>query len=94
MPKKSRSAKITRSHSTLTYTSKKVVDCLDKLSVVSKISLGTIKPAPGGRIDINYQPITGGIKAAVRGNGSVHELYIYTKEPETVKEHLSRLFEK
>lgn len=94
MPKKSKSSKITRSHSTQTETSKIVVDYLDKMKDVSKISLGIIKHVPGGRNDITFQPITGGIKAAVRGNGSVHELYIYTNNPEKVKEGLFGLFKK
>lgn len=94
MPIAARSQKVTRSHRTLTETSAEVASILDKLEAVSKISLGSIRHVPGGRRDVKFHSMTGGIKVVVRGNGAVHDLYVYTTEPEMVRQQLEEKFAK
>jgi len=42
------------------------------------------------RRDIKFLPITGGIKAAIRGNGAIQQVFIYTKEPEVITKLIER----
>jgi hypothetical protein len=86
--------KITDSHSTLTETAAEVADKAVKFDFVSKISLGSIRHAPGGRRNLKFLPITGGLKAVVRGNGGVQDLFIYTSQPGAVESQLSQWFRK
>ena len=87
--------KITDSHSSTTYASREIINQAEKLGVISKIGIGIIKvtKSKGGKKSVKFLPITGGIKASVRGSGTVQELYIYTKEVDLVKEYLSKIFE-
>lgn len=80
--------KITDSHSTLTKPSEKVMEEAAKISSVSKISISIIKQVGGGRRSLKFLPITGGIKAVVRGEGAVQELFIYTDDPVGTEEKL------
>lgn len=92
MPKLLSTEKITDSHSTLTDTSILVVNAASKYSEVSKIGIANITHIGGGRKSLKFLPITGGIKAVVRGSGSVQEIYIYTSNPEMTKEKLIKTF--
>ncbi len=85
---------ITDSHSSITDASAEVIKHAQKLGIISKIGIGIIKvtKSKGGKRSIKFLPITGGIKASVRGSGTVQELYIYTKEIVLVKDYLSRVF--
>jgi hypothetical protein len=85
--------KITRSHSSATEATKKVLLVLKKSNLVSKVGLGIIKKTKGksGNINIKYSPISGGTKASIVGGGTVQEIYIYTKNVEKVSEILSSL---
>ena len=74
--------KITSSHGTITETSTEIVHIANKLPHVTKISLGEIRHVPGGRRDIKFSPINAGIKATVRGNGTIQYIFIYTKQPD------------
>jgi len=84
--------KITDSHSTLTGTAREIIEIVAKYEEVSKIGIGYITHVPGGRKDIKFLKINGGIKAMVRGSGAVQELYIYTSEPEFTKSKISEYF--
>jgi phosphoglycerate dehydrogenase-like enzyme len=86
---------ITDSHSSITDASRDIIKNAEKLGVISKIGIGIIKvtKSKGGKRSIKFLPITGGIKASVRGSGTVQELFIYTKEMELVKKYLSYAFE-
>ncbi len=92
MSKLTLGGKITKSHSTLTEISEKIVIEAVKLPLISKIGIGNIIHVGGGRRDIKFLPITGGIKAIVRGSGSVQELYIYTNESDKIKVELIKIF--
>ena len=92
MPKLTLGGKITNSHSSLTETAEKLVAKAIKLELISKISISTITHVGGGRKSIKFLPITGGIKAVVRGSGSVQDIYIYTTHPEEVKSELEKIF--
>ena len=87
---------ITNSHSSTTDASAEVIKHAQKLDIISKIGIGIIKvtKSKGGKRSIKFLPITGGVKASVRGSGTVQELYIYTKKVEVVKKYLSETFEK
>lgn len=85
--------KTTKSHGSATEASEKVIRILEKSDLVSKIGLGIIKQTKGksGNISIKFLPITGGIKSAVIGGGTVQDIYIYTKEADEVKKLLAFL---
>ncbi|MEI6058072.1 MAG: DUF2103 domain-containing protein [bacterium] len=93
MPKIPRN-KTTPSHTTLTETAREVIEALHKIEDVSKVSIGIIKTtsSKGGKRGIKFLPITGGLKAAVRGSGTVQELYIYTKNSENTEKALFKIF--
>ena len=84
--------KITNSHSTLTDTAREVVEIAQKYIEVSKIGIGFITHTHSGRRGIKFLPISGGIKVIVRGSGAVQELYIYTSNPEIIKDGLLQSF--
>ena len=92
MPKLTLGGKITNSHSSLTETAEKLVAKAIKLELISKISISTITHVGGGRKSLKFLPITGGIKAVVRGSGSVQNIYIYTTNPEEVESKLEKIF--
>ncbi len=84
--------KVTASHTTVTEAGEEVVRHARRLELVTKISLGQIWHVSGGRRDLKFLPIIAGLKAKVRGNGAVQELYIYTKEPKKVERLLMESF--
>jgi hypothetical protein len=94
MPKLTLGGKITESHSTLTETAEKFVCEAIKSPLISKIGIANITHVGGGRKNLKFLPITGGIKAVVRGSGSVQEIYIYTNQSEETKIHLTKIFSK
>lgn len=83
--------KITGSHSTVIDAAVDVVKRAIKLPEVSKISLGIIKQARGGRgatsVKFVHEPT--GLRLTVRGNTSVQLVRIYTGTPERVEKALS-----
>jgi hypothetical protein len=92
MPKLTLGGKITNSHSSLTETAEKLVYEAVKSHLISKISIANITHVGGGRRSLKFLPITGGIKAVVRGSGSVQELYIYTNNPDEAMAELTKMF--
>lgn len=84
--------KITNSHSTLTETAEKFVYEAIKSPLVLKIGIANITHVGGGRKSLKFLPIMGGIKAVVRGSGSVQELYIYTNKPIETESELTKIF--
>jgi hypothetical protein len=86
---------ITSSHSSTTDASEVVIKYAQKLTIVNKIGIGIIKNTnnKGGNRGIKFLPITGGVKASVRGSGTVQDLYLYTKEIEILKKYLGSIFE-
>lgn len=73
--------KITCSHCTITESAVSVINTANSCDEVSKITVGVIKPASGGRRHLKCLPLQHGVKAVVRGNGAVQEIFIYTKNP-------------
>ena len=92
MPKLTLGGKITNSHSSLTEVAEKLVYEAVKSPLISKIGIASITHIGGGRKSLKFLPITGGIKAVVRGSGSVQELYIYTNKPEETEIELHQIF--
>lgn len=92
MAKPNLTGKVAPSHSTVTDTAALVANQAHKIIEISKISFGEIRHVRGGRRDIKFSPINGGIKAKVRGSGAIQELYIYTDEPSKVEQLLRDSF--
>jgi hypothetical protein len=93
MPHPLSSKKITRSHTTLIDGAINVVRHAVKMPEVSKVSLGIIKKISIGKPRIKFLPITGGVKAIVRGNAYVQEIFIYTSDDKKTVAVLTKLFE-
>lgn len=93
MPKAKWGGKVNSSHSSVTETAHIIVQAARALNDVTKISLGIIKHVGGGERRLKFSLITGGIKAVVRGSGSVQELFIYTDNPTATQKALSRLIQ-
>ena len=85
---------MTRSHTSLIEAALPVVKKASQMPEVSKISLGIIKQINIGKPRIKFSTITGGIKAVIRGNASIQEIFIYTKESDLVSDTLDKLFNK
>ena len=86
------SKKITRSHTSIIDAAKPLIAAGEKCSLVTKMSLGIIKHIGTGKPNLKFHPITGGVKAVVRGNTTIQELYFYTQEINTVMELLKQSF--
>jgi hypothetical protein len=85
--------KLTRSHTSLIEAAEEVVKHATEMSEVSKISLGVIKSISVGKQRIKFLPITGGIRAIIRGNASIQEIFIYTTDENKTIKVLTELFE-
>ena len=85
--------KTTRSHTSTTEVSNEIIKASEKIKEITKIGIGIIKitKSKGGKRGIKFLPITGGVKAVVRGSGTVQELFIYTNEIEFVKKYLLKI---
>lgn len=92
MPKGTTNTKVNKSHSTITKTSASLLKYINKIPEVEKVSIGIITHIRGGRKDLKFLPITGGIKASVRGDGAVQEIYIYTSNPANTEKELLKIF--
>ena len=82
------------SHTTLIEAAEPLVKEAEKLEAVKRISLGYIKPTPGtpGKRGVKFSLISGGLKAKVRGNTAIQEIYIYTRSPQEVQEVLGKIY--
>lgn len=82
--------KVTASHTTIIDAARRPVIAAEKLSCVTKVSLGMIKVIPRGTASIKYLTESEGcILAKVRGTTSIQEIRIYCSNPELVKEQMS-----
>lgn len=84
--------KLTRSHTSAIEKVEHVVSVIQKLTQVTKISLGIIKHIGVGKPTVKFHPITGGFKAVIRGNISIQEIFIYTKEIDGVQKIIKSMF--
>lgn len=84
--------KLTRSHTSAIEKVQKVVALIQKLPEVSKISLGIIKHIGVGKPAVKFHEITGGFRAVIRGNISIQEIFVYTKQVEDVQKKISKMF--
>ncbi len=84
--------KLTRSHTSAIERVQEVVALIQKLPEVSKISLGIIKHIGVGKPTVKFHPITGGFRAIIRGNISIQEIFVYTKNPSDVQKNIKGLF--
>ena len=92
MPSHRAGGKIAGSHTTVIDAAIPLIDQAQKIPGVSKIVLGIIQHIGNGRTQIKSRPIQSGLKAIVRGNGCVQEIYIYTSEPKTTQQQLFDIF--
>ena len=86
--------KITRNHTSLIDKAEGVVKKATQMSEVSKISLGIIKKINVGQPRIKFLPITGGVKAIIRGNTYIQEIFIYTSNTDKIIKTLTDAFTK
>ncbi|MCF7865479.1 MAG: DUF2103 domain-containing protein [Candidatus Pacebacteria bacterium] len=84
--------KITRSHTSAIGKAEEVVALIQKIPAVTKISLGIIKHIGVGKPTVKFHVITGGCKAVIRGNISIQEIFVYTKEVEFVQNKIKGCF--
>ncbi len=84
--------KLTRSHTSAIERVQEVVALIQKLPEVSKISLGIIKHIGVGRPAVKFHEITGGFRAVIRGNISIQEIFVYTKDSSRVQKKIKGLF--
>lgn len=84
--------KITRSHTSAIEKAEEVVALIQKMPAVTKISLGIIKHIGVGKPTVKFHVITGGFKAVIRGNISIQEIFVYTKEVELVQNKIKGCF--
>lgn len=84
--------KITRSHTSTIAKAEEVVAMIQKLPEVTKISLGIIKHIGVGKPTVKFHEITGGFKAVIRGNISIQEIFVYTKDMSGVQKRIKGLF--
>ncbi|MBL9103945.1 MAG: hypothetical protein JNL82_23580 [Myxococcales bacterium] len=95
MPSHKTGRKLTRSHTTITDKAREVVNLLEPLPEVTKISLGIIKQIGLGKPAIKFHPITGGFRCAIRGNTSIQEIWVYVGDAaqiEAVQARAAALF--
>lgn len=87
-------SKITRSHTSFIEEVAPLLRVAERLPLISKISLGIIKKVPRGQgiHRLKFRTIVGGLKITIRGTAVVQEIYVYTTEPDTVKDLLSETF--
>ncbi len=85
--------KLTRSHTSLIEAAESVVKRATEMSEVSKISLGVIKSISVGKQRIKFLPMTGGVRAIIRGNASIQEIFIYTMDDDKTIKILTGVFE-
>jgi len=86
-------SKTTKNHTTYIKTAEKLLKELNKMSEVEKISLGFIKRTPNkkGKVGLKVKEISGGLHLKVRGNTSIQDIYVYTKDTEIVSKVLENI---
>jgi len=96
MPRHKTGRKITTSHTSIIDAAVPVVEAAEKLSEVTKISLGIIKQvgkaSRGGQQRLKFLPIVGGWKITIRGSATIQEVYVYTNEPKNTRQALQKGF--
>ncbi len=87
--------KITGSHSTVIPAAEKLVDFLQKVNEVDKISIGFIKHGiKSGKHAIKIIELNSGILVKVRGSASIQEIRVYTKNKNNVKDMVKEFAQK
>ena len=81
------------SHTTLIEAAVPLVKEAEKLSEVTKISLGFIKSTLGqrGAKRVKFKRSTSGLLMTVRGNTSVQAIRVYTASPDIVQQILEKI---
>ena len=75
-------AKFNRKHSTVIHEAETVVKAAKECKHVTKIALGIIKPVRPSQPHLKFTPMSGGLKAQIRGINAVQIIWIYTTEPD------------
>ena len=87
-------SKITRSHTTIIDAAARVVDEARVRPEVTKVALGIIRQIGKGPPRLKFTPIQNGWKIMVRGNTTMHELFVYTAKPQLTKRELTQAFKR
>jgi len=86
--------KIGGRHTTVTETAGQIVDVLDRFPEVTCISLGVIEPTPGKSAGCRHMkviPHEGFLLLKIRGNGSVQELRVYSRDWQKTRSGLAEV---
>ena len=87
--------KITGSHTTVIPAAEKLVDFLQKINEVDKISVGFIKHGiKSGKHAIKITESDSGLLLKVRGSASIQEIRIYTKNKKNVENSIKEFAQK
>jgi hypothetical protein len=80
-----RGHKFSDSHQTYIPEAEAVLKAVKNLDSVSKIVLSVIVPVKSGNPRMKIVPIRAGLKCVMRGRTAQQDFFIYTREPEVLK---------
>jgi hypothetical protein len=86
--------KVTGNHTTIIDAVASIIKEIEKMTEVTKISLGFITPglkAAGGNIAVKITDDDNCILLTIKGNTSKQELYIYSENRQKTKEEIAKL---
>lgn len=87
--------KITGSHSTIIPAAERLVDFLQKINEIDKISIGFIKQGiKSGKHSIKIMELDSGLLLKVRGSASIQEIRIYAKNKKNVENSVKEFAQK
>ncbi|HIP49850.1 MAG TPA: hypothetical protein EYG99_00170 [Candidatus Pacebacteria bacterium] len=87
--------KITGSHSTIIPAAERLVDFLQKINEIDKISIGFIKQGiKSGKHSIKIMELNSGLLLKVRGSASIQEIRIYAKNKKNVENSVKEFAQK
>jgi hypothetical protein len=85
--------KIASSHSSYIDAVEPLLKSLARNPLVTKISLGVITPnLPPSSVRVKVMPLSGGLKAVVRGTNSIQDVFVYTTEVTRVTEIIEQAY--
>lgn len=77
-------------HSTVIPDAIPAVEAARDCPLVSKIALGVITPVRSAEEHLKFTPVSGGLKMQVRGTHAVQVFWIYTTQPDSVEEEITK----
>lgn len=78
-------SKISNNHSSFTAAAAPIIAFAKRLPEVTKVVISEIHMVGGGPRRLKFVPIPAGLRLVVRGPNSQQQLFIYTKEADSVR---------